>query len=167
MDEIWVPIRAYEHRYEVSNMGDVRSNYFGEFKLLKPRTVKGGYKRVALYANRRVIDFSVHRLVANAFIPNPKGLPQINHIDGNKLNNLSSNLEWCDARHNQLHAVALGLITHQIGESHHMSPFKNEDIFAIREAHKNGESQRSIADRYGVCQPSIHAIVVRKTWTHI
>jgi hypothetical protein len=167
MIEIWETIVGYGGAYEVSNMGRVKSSKFRNSRILKPRNTKNGYKRVALNENSRVTNFSVHRLVAIAFIQNTDNLPQVNHIDGNKLNNIVTNLEWCDARHNQLHAISLGLVKKKLGEDHHMSPFKNEDIFSIREAYLNGESQRHIADRYGVCQPSIHAIIARKTWTHI
>ena len=167
MNELWKTVKDYEGKYHVSSIGRVKSTIKGGEKILKPRTAPNGYLHVAFYKTSRVTCHRVHRLVAMAFIPNPNELPQINHIDGNKLNNLAENLEWCNARYNQLHAIALGLVTYDVGEAHHMTPFKNEDIFAIREAYKNGDSQQRIADRYGVSQTSIHAIVVRKTWVHI
>lgn len=178
MVEVWEDINGYRTRYKISNMGRVKSLLRGREIILKPRLTQRGYLRVALYRNRFVNDYFVHRLVAIAFVKKTNGhpeikhidqddLPQVNHKDGNKLNNYAENLEWCDARHNQIHAISLGLIKYQIGEAHHKTPFKNEDIFAIREAYKNGESQCSIANRLGVSQSSISAIVRRETWIHI
>ena len=167
MTEIWKSINGYRSMYEVSNLGRVKSLHFGKAIILKDRLLPSGYKRVALNEKRLVTHCSIHRLVAIAFVPNPNNLPQVNHIDGDKRNNVASNLEWCDARHNQLHAISLGLVKKPVGEAHHMTPFKNDDILSIREAYRNGETQQHLADRYGVCQTSICAIVTRKTWTHI
>lgn len=70
-------------------------------------TYSRGYARVALTANSKA---SVHRLVASAFIPNPKRLPYVNHRDGNPSNNCVDNLEWCTPKQNHAHAAANGLL---------------------------------------------------------
>lgn len=67
-----------------------------------------GYRQVQMQTDGKMKCSTVHRLVAEAFIPNPDCLPQINHIDGDKTNNSVENLEWCDNSHNQLHAYAHG-----------------------------------------------------------
>ena len=72
-------------------------------KWLKP-SIERGYAKCTLSVNKVAEKWSVHRLVATLFIPNPDSLPQVNHIDGNKLNNHYSNLEWCTAYHNNKHA---------------------------------------------------------------
>ena len=103
MKEIWKDIEGYEKLYQVSNLGNVKSlNYrhTGKEKLLKTAKDKDGYLRVGLYKDGKTKNCSVHRLVAFAFIPNPDNLPQVNHIDENKQNNISSNLEFCDAKYN-------------------------------------------------------------------
>lgn len=69
----------------------------------------GGYYNVRLHIKNKVKNLKVHRLYAQAFLSNPKNLPQVNHIDGNKLNNHLSNLEWCTASENMKHAVKTGL----------------------------------------------------------
>lgn len=103
MIEIWKDIPGYERLYQVSNLGNVRSlNYrrSGKSKLLKQGTDKKGYKQVGLWKNSKRKHYSVHRLVAIAFLPNPNNLPQVNHKDENKANNNIDNLEWCDAKYN-------------------------------------------------------------------
>lgn len=112
MNEIWMPIEGYEDRYEVSNTGKVRSlNYrmTGKKKELKPIMQGKGYHAVGLCKNGKMKWGKVHRLVADAFIPNPENKREVNHKDGNKQNNHADNLEWSTASENQKHAYRLGL----------------------------------------------------------
>ena len=88
--------------YEVSNYGNVKS-MFRYKKLLTPTKNKSGYLKVSLYKDKKIKVFSVHRLVAEAFLKNNNNLPEVNHIDGNKENNNVSNLEWCTKQQNILH----------------------------------------------------------------
>jgi len=111
MKEIFKPIIGHEGFYEVSNLGNVRS-LINRFKLkgvfnMKLETTNKGYKRV--YMSKPVrIRKSVHRLVAEAFIPNPKNKQLINHIDNDPSNNRIDNLEWCTYSENLLHAQKQG-----------------------------------------------------------
>ena len=111
MEEIWRPVKEYEGYYEVSNLGRVRSidrvvvdkNGRQQFKkgtILKYRPDRQGYIVVALSINRHYTHKCVHTLVADAFIPNPDNLPQVNHKDEVKSNNYVDNLEWCSAKYN-------------------------------------------------------------------
>lgn len=110
--EEWRPVVGYEGRYEVSNLGRVRSLprvishldaklgacRYDEGRILKPRpTPKRGYLILALGSNQYKL---VHRLVAQAFVANPENKPQVDHIDGNKKNNSASNLRWCNGSEN-------------------------------------------------------------------
>ena len=103
MLEIWKDIKGYEGLYQVSNTGKVRSlNYhrmgvIRELKLIKHHC---GYLEIGLKKNGKRKIFKVHRLVAEAFIPNPDNLPQVNHKDECKTNNCVDNLEWCDVSYN-------------------------------------------------------------------
>jgi hypothetical protein len=112
MKEIWRDIPNYEGLYQVSNLGrvkvldrDVNSgiknniNVKRKGKILK-QYVKNGYLQVTLTVNNKRKYINVHRLVAQAFIPNPNNLPQVNHKDENKQNNYVENLEWCSAKYN-------------------------------------------------------------------
>lgn len=101
-EEIWKDISNYEGHYQVSNLGNVRSIKNNKIILLKPykNTKRYGYLEVYLRLPGSKKTYKIHRLVAEAFIPNPDNLPQINHIDENKENNIVSNLEWCTAKYN-------------------------------------------------------------------
>lgn len=101
--EIWQPVKGYEGLYEVSNLGRIKSlnyNHTGKEKILKPANNGWGYLQIVLCRDGKVKHFKVHRLVAIAFLPNPEGLPEVNHKDENKSNNCVENLEWCDVKYN-------------------------------------------------------------------
>lgn len=115
MEEIWKPIRGYENQYEVSNTGKIRRIKHritvGNTRPLLPEREKKlslnkkGYWIVALYKGQQQKHFSVHRLVAEAFIENPHNLPQVNHKDENKSNNNVDNLEWCTNKYNSAYGT--------------------------------------------------------------
>ena len=117
--EEWKPIKGYEGLYEISNLGQVKSLARKvsnghvlvdcREKLLKPNTLKKGYLQVTLYDGKSRRCFQVHRLVAEAFIPNQNNMPQVNHKNGNKQDNRLCNLEWTNNSGNQFHAWAIGL----------------------------------------------------------
>ena len=110
--EQWKPIQEFNGEYEVSNLGRVRSmkRYYGMVGRIMPQTSqRTGYYAVTFHMNNKAYCRKVHRLVIEAFTPNPDSLPCINHIDGNKLNNHIDNLEWCTYQHNMQHAVRTGL----------------------------------------------------------
>lgn len=100
--EYWKPVVGYEALYEVSNWGRVKSLKFGKERILKQgKDKKTGYLHVVLCKNNIKKTFLVHRLVAEAFIPNPNNYKEVNHKDEDKTNNSVDNLEWCDRKYNQ------------------------------------------------------------------
>lgn len=118
MDEIWKDIVDYENLYQGSNLGRVRSVdrwvkdtngslRFYRGRILKPVINGRGYLQVCLCKNGKVKKFTVHRLVAEAFLPNPDNLPEVNHKDENKLNNVVSNLEWCNSKYNNTYGTRI------------------------------------------------------------
>ena len=111
MIEEWRPIEGYEGLYEVSNTGQVRSvdryvidslghRRFYKSKILSLLKGEYGYIQVNLYCNGKNKKCLVHRLVIEAFLPNPDNLPEVNHLDEDKTNNRVDNLEWCDRKYN-------------------------------------------------------------------
>lgn len=124
---IWKDIPGYEGLYQVDQCGEVKSlekrwitgrgngrPHVQKEKIIKPFLSKFGYLRAVLWKQCNYKKFHVHTLVALTFIPNPKNKKQVNHIDGNKLNNLVSNLEWNTPSENIQHAFDTGL--HVINE---------------------------------------------------
>lgn len=96
MQEEWRPVVGYEGLYEVSNLGRVR-----RIKIIEPTKKKHGYMQISFVDRNRVRkSFRLHRIVAEAFLPNPNGKPQVNHKDENPENNRVENLEWATAAEN-------------------------------------------------------------------
>lgn len=103
MKEEWRPVIGYEGLYEVSNLGNVRSLCAGRWKTRmdrKPVPDKDGYLTVNIKKNGKYKCAKIHRIVAEAFIPNPNNYPAINHMDEDKTNNRFDNLEWCTNKYN-------------------------------------------------------------------
>ena len=118
---IWEPVQGYEGLYEVSEHGVIRScaRYIKtnirhvdtrliEGRFLKQNTKSNGYKTVDLCKEGKVKTMLVHRIVATAFCPNPKGHRFVNHIDSNRANNDSCNLEWVSSSENRMHGIEYG-----------------------------------------------------------
>ena len=105
MEEVWKDVKGYEGRYKVSNTGKVYSLISN--KILALRINKAGYSQINLYKDCDRKMFSIHRLVAQAFVPNPDNKPQINHIDEDKPNNNFNNLEWVTSKENNNHGTRL------------------------------------------------------------
>ena len=148
--EIWKDIEGYEGYYQVSNMGRV---YSVKNKMLLKQHLKQGYFECVLYKNGDRKYIQSHRLVAITFIPNPDGLPQVNHKDENKQNNCVSNLEWCTAEYNINYGSRTERATQSNIESGHYkrlakelkaSGFFEERTKKLRESGKYGEMSSNL-----------------------
>jgi len=151
-------IRGLEGRYSVDESGNVFSHING--RKLKPRISSRGYYNVNLAGKSR----QVHRLVAEAFLPNYLEKPQVNHIDGNKANNDISNLEMATAQENVIHSFKTGLNVGLKGENHGKAKLSNEDVITIKRLLLSGEMVTSIARKFEVSQPTISHIKSGRTW---
>jgi hypothetical protein len=169
MEEVWksVPVDFYNGYYEVSNLGNVRSvdrlvkceNGVRSIKgTIKKLQVREGYPMVSFSRSQIMKSFNVHRLVAIAFIPNPKNYPIVNHIDGNKWNNSVSNLEWCDYFHNNQHSVRTGL-NPAVGERQWNSTIPSAVVKLLREEYSSGKRVCQLVKEYSIRHSTIWSIV--------
>ena len=119
--EIWKDVKGYEGLYQVSNLGGIKSlgNSQNRKEKLLRTSIRNGYCTTYLYKNNKKKSFLCHRLVAEAFIPNPDNLPQVNHKDENKLNNCVENLEWCTAKYNVNYSSAKPILCVETGIVYH------------------------------------------------
>jgi hypothetical protein len=168
--EVWKPIKGYEDFYEVSNTGKIRSlphptKRVGTGKVLKAHLSNQGYfiVRYRRPDERAVKAFLVHREFAKAFIPNPHNLSDVNHKDGNKINNSIENLEWCSHTDNVRHAFKTGLVAS--GEDRKASRLTSKAVKEIREKYiPRTYSQYKLAKEYGVSQSTIRFALIGRTW---
>lgn len=123
-NEIWKDLKGYEKYYKISNFGRLYSKR--KNTIMTNLHHNCGYLKINLVKNKTMKSVYIHRLVAENFIANIENKPQVNHIDGNKLNNRVDNLEWCTAKENQSHSInVLKNKRYKIpivyGENHHNS----------------------------------------------
>lgn len=160
MKRFWRNITDHRH-YLVSNDGKVyslRSN-----RELKPQNHKGGYLYVTFsYGPKGKSNHLIHRLVANAFIKNPKNKPTVNHINGIKTDNRTCNLEWATQRENNVHAKSIGINKYPAAKT---SPII---VKKVRKDFSTGKyTQAELGLKYGVERQNIYNIVHYKSWKNI
>lgn len=175
--ETWKEIKGYEGIYLVNENGLVKSldkkvksgeKYLNrKGKVLKERIGKYGYPYVVLSHESNRKTFKVHRLVAEAFIPNPENKPCVNHINGIKTDNRIENLEWCTHKENTKHALINGLRKGVKGEKSHLSKLNTIQVQEIRDLYfKSNKTQLYISNLYNVSQSQIQRICSYKNWNH-
>jgi DNA-binding XRE family transcriptional regulator len=146
-EELW---RKIDCDYEVSNQGRIRHGV----RILSGSVHKDGY----IFATIHGKQTPVHRFVASKFIPNPERKPEVNHKDGNKMNNCASNLEWVTRSENQQHAVDNGFQPR--GMANYCGKFSEEQRDEIKRLWDNGEmTRRQLAKKYGVSHTCINDII--------
>jgi hypothetical protein len=154
--------------YFVTENGRVISTKFGKTKELK-QFINSGYYCVGLSINNKVFAFLVSRLVAEIYHPNPNNLPEVDHIDCNKLNNHVDNLEWVTYSENIKRAFKNGLIKHY-GEDNSKSKLTEKDIIWIRKNYIPRHKEfggRPLSVKFNVTFGLISNIIKRRCWKHI
>ena len=168
--EIWRWISGFEGLYQISNFGRVKSfsRRGTSKKIIKPWINRQGYLIVDLCKNSKSKHFPVHRLVAQAFIPNPENKPEPNHEDGNKFNNHVSNLKWATKSENIQHAMDIGL--NHSGEKSCKAKLTNAQAKYIRKVYIWGDSEfgaGSLARKFNVTHATILDIIHRVTFKNV
>lgn len=164
MKEKWE--NFYQH-YSVNQFGKVRNDNTNS--ILKTWKCNGGYEVIRLGKGSGTY-FKIHRLVAQAFIPNPNNLPQVNHKDGNKLNNNVNNLEWCTQSYNIQHADTNGLRSMPKGENASNAKLTNKQVkWILKHYIPKDETYggQALAKRFGVCRSTIVHILSGMTFKNI
>lgn len=166
-NEVFVDIPGYENYYAISNFGRVYSHQRGNRRprFMSLHTDGSGYPFVRLQVNKSSWQPKVHRLVAEAFVEKVSGKSIVNHIDGDKSNNLYTNLEWVTQSENIIHAFSTGLSS-QKGSKNACAKLTEEKVREIREAASNGDVQRRLAEKYMVSPAVICRVVKGRGWTN-
>ena len=170
MREVFEDLKGYEESYQISDFGRIFTKrrlvgnqiYYG--KELVPQLTNDGYLKITLCKNGESKKFYLHRLVAIQFIDNNTNLPQVNHKDGNKLNNTVTNLEWCTKIENQNHAVRTGLM--QRGQDRPSAKLTEEQVLEIYKLKGILKSQ-DIANKYNVSKNTINCILRGSKWSYL
>lgn len=153
----------YERKYVAFPSGTIL-NYHG--KMMVGAVDRCGYRHILVNGKNQ----NVHRIIAKLFIPNPNNLPQVNHKDGNKLNNAADNLEWCTRSDNLLHAYRNGLEKRRTGEEHHSHKLTSEAVGYIRKFYKKRDKNLgaiALAKKFGVDRTTILDVVNGKSWNEV
>ena len=165
--EEWRDIEGY-NGYQISTFGRIKSfKRYHEGRILVPAIDKYGYLRIILCKNNRTKQNLIHRLVAEAFIPNPKNKPQVNHINGIKTDNRVENLEWCTGSENMRHAYATNLKTNARGENHVRAALTNEQAKWCRDVYVPNSVKfncKALAGKLGTSEDVIRLIIHGETY---
>lgn len=163
--EEWRDIAGYGGRYEVSNMGRVKSNtMWGKGRIMKPYKTGNGYIKAVLSGNARKRGFYIHRLVLAAFV-SPSHL-QVNHKNAVKTDNRLENLEYCTQKQNMDHAKKNGLLRAVRGEKHGGSKLTDTQAMEIYKL-RGARSLRSVARDYGVSRSTVSHIQTGRIWKSV
>lgn len=170
-------IKGYEGLYKINDNFEIESldryktnqkgnKIFIKGIILKQFLDNWGYKQVYLYKNGKKKTIKVHRIIAEAFIPNPEHKETVNHINGIKTDNRIENLEWCTNKENFNHAIKNGLVVHY-GENNKLAKLTDNKVREIFKLRKSGMTHINISKIFGVSRPVISNILARKYWKHV
>ena len=163
MKEVWVSVKTNRGNYEISNCGRLRKyvTKHGDTPVIICGGVTTQGYRVFYLSGKQVWG---HRLVAKYFIENKLNHPCVNHKNGNKLDNVVDNLEWCSYSENSIHAFRIGLKKPLIGEMSNRAKLKEKEVLDI---YKSKEKTSFLSEKYKVDQSIIFDIKSGNTWKHL
>lgn len=157
----------FAKKYLVSEDGNVYSIREGQPVQKASHVDTSRYHRISLVNDEGVSKkYLVHRLVATTYIPNPENKPEVNHIDGDKLHNHVSNLEWVTRKENLVHAFSINLKSVS-GENNPRCQLKEFEVVEIYNFLLEGQLAKDLASRYGVKKEVIKGIKYRKNWMYL
>lgn len=177
MEEIWKDVIGYEGLYQVSSLGrvkklpepkrkDKKGRIWGrDGRMLSPGRNSKGYYSITLTKNKMPQSIKLHRLVLTHFKPNPSELPEINHIDGNKLNNNIDNLEWCTRQQNIDHAVQNKLMYTRRGAECSKKLTEEDAKFIITNKGRNNAVE--LMARFNIKRATVYNIQYGLSWRHL
>ena len=153
--------------YTIDEFGKVKNTKTNKY--LKGAINSKGYLKVELHLNKKIKKFFVHRLVAEYFVENPLNKEQVNHIDGNKLNNNMNNLEWVTNQENRNHAIKNNLTKNLCGEEAPWSKLTKKDVIFIRSEYDKKETfnAKKLSKKFKVSTSQILLVAKRKSWKSV
>lgn len=182
LGELWVDIVGFEGLYQISNLGRIKTlqriksicnevdHVVSSEKILLPRKNRYGYLRISFFKNPLgAKEFTMHRLMAIHFIPNPENKPEVNHINGIKDDNRLENLEWCTAKENAVHARAFGLRENTYGEKSKKSKLTEFQVRLIKRIYRRyGRfNMAKLSRKLNVSETTVSYVLKNKIWTHV
>ena len=177
-NEIWKPITGYRGRYLISNLGRIKSlGRYWEFNpkviILKQYIGIHGYYQVSLYKKGNRYNAMIHRIMAQEFLKNPHHKEEVNHIDGDKLNNCLSNLNWMTKSENMCHARDLGLLNMEVhkGILNSQAKLTNSQVYRIKWIYTFSNNDYhywpKVAKSLKVNRSSINRIHRKELWKYL
>jgi len=168
IDRKFIDLKGFDGLYGINKLGEIISYKNKIHKILK-QDISADYLRIGLVKDNKRKKYCIHKLLAGNFIPNPKNYKIVNHINGKKKDNSLSNLEWCSASENSIHAYKIGLMENQKKAVRltgiNKRAISYDDAENIRNKYNNEKiSHRKLGEQYGVSHRAIQQIINYDTY---